>query len=272
MPSVFLSYSHTDRAIAGRVERALEVVPDLDVWRDESSLRPGSIWSSQLAEQIERCDFFVPLLSENYVRPDSYSRKELVHALELLEAGHRGPGWLVPVRISKINEPTTLGALEDMHIVDLFADRKAYHHLLGALRVFGSVANEDPQAKLRLTAHQARFRANERMYYFVNVTNVHQVAVVVTHVHYRDDQESIPIRPRSRPLPSPSLSPGEPWSTFIGLDRIPAEFRDRAYDMFVVRLSTGDTYRSVKESTILPEGSVPGGPILLDGEGLEPSA
>jgi hypothetical protein len=134
------------------------------------------------------------------------------------------------------------------------------------LKLFGVSAHEDPNAKIRLTAHQARFRESPKMYYFINVGSLSSHPFSITHVHYRDPDVSIMIQPASRPLPV-LLGAGDAWATYVATERLPKDFRSDAYDKFIVRLATGEVYRSCKEDSILPEGSVPGGPIQLTDTG-----
>jgi hypothetical protein len=51
------------------------------------------------------------------------------------------------------------------------------------------------------------------------------------------------------------------WSTWIAVSELPPKELVNAFDNFQVRLSTGEIFKSRKEESILPPGSVPGGPI-----------
>jgi len=63
-PQVFVSYASQNatqaRAIA---ERLLELGAG-DVWLDKKKLRGGDDWSSRIEQAIEKCDYFLPLLSQ----------------------------------------------------------------------------------------------------------------------------------------------------------------------------------------------------------------
>ena len=272
MTSVFLSYSHGDSGAAERLEARLEIVPDLAVWRDRSSLVAGSRWRAEIERQIRHSDFFVAVLSPNYVRPNGSAIEELVYALELVRAGDKEQRFVVPVQLAPTTLPALVSEAAELHTIEFTTGARTLQSLLAALRRLAPVASDDPAAKIRLTVHQAQFRANPRLYYFVNVANRVDHRIEITHVHYRDPMISLLVRPESRPLPTGPLAPAQAWATWIGADRIPEEFRDDAYGMFEVRLSTGELYRSSKEDTMLPEGPVPGGPVELGPGGLDSSA
>ncbi len=62
---VFLSYSHMD------IEAAMDIVRHLQskgfrVWYDEG-IDPGSEWDENIASHVEKCGYFIALLSRNYL-------------------------------------------------------------------------------------------------------------------------------------------------------------------------------------------------------------
>jgi len=82
-PSViFLSYSWADREAAKAVVKCLKEA-NLSVWFDEESAEPGKPFNPLIAEAIDRCVFFMPLLSRRTEEDRrSYFRKEWDMALE----------------------------------------------------------------------------------------------------------------------------------------------------------------------------------------------
>jgi hypothetical protein len=63
-PSVFVSYASEDAEAARRVADALLGLGFGDVWFDKRKLIAGDDWSDRIDDAIERCDFFVPVLSQ----------------------------------------------------------------------------------------------------------------------------------------------------------------------------------------------------------------
>ena len=77
----FLSYSHKDREFAVRLRTGLQA-RGMDVWLDESRIRPAERWAVALRRAIEGSDAFVFVMSpDSAVSPEC--RKEFEHALAL---------------------------------------------------------------------------------------------------------------------------------------------------------------------------------------------
>lgn len=62
-PTVFVSYASDDAAAARRLADGLISLGFGDVWLDKRKLIAGDDWSDQIDEAIQRCDFFLPVLS-----------------------------------------------------------------------------------------------------------------------------------------------------------------------------------------------------------------
>jgi hypothetical protein len=85
--SIFISYASEDRAVAQNVRAVLEAA-GLDVWFDQRALEPGDDYREKIFTHIERCSFFLPLISRNTVSEDRrFFRLEWRKALD--EAGFR---------------------------------------------------------------------------------------------------------------------------------------------------------------------------------------
>jgi hypothetical protein len=52
----------------------------------------------------------------------------------------------------------------------------------------------------------------------------------------------------------------ESWETWKALAELPEQYRDNAFDKFVIRLSTAERFYSIKDDDVPPEGTVSGGP------------
>lgn len=63
-PSAFVSYASQDSEAAQQIARSLIDLGFGDVWLDRKALVTGDDWSARIDEAIGRCDYFVPLLSQ----------------------------------------------------------------------------------------------------------------------------------------------------------------------------------------------------------------
>ncbi len=63
-PTVFLSYASQDRDAARRLADSLLAAGFGEVWFDQRQLVAGDDWADRIDEAIERCDYFMPVLSQ----------------------------------------------------------------------------------------------------------------------------------------------------------------------------------------------------------------
>src|SRR5579863_602263 len=76
---VFLAYSRSEEVVAKRLEQDLRVY-GLQVWRDESSIDPGSPdWEEAIREAISHA-YAVVLIASPSVIPSRYIKGELILA------------------------------------------------------------------------------------------------------------------------------------------------------------------------------------------------
>jgi hypothetical protein len=90
-PTVFVSYASEDAEAARRIADALVGAGFGDVWLDKRKLIAGDDWSDRIDAAIERCDFFLPVLSQQADRRREGVfweewRKALVRALRVNDA------------------------------------------------------------------------------------------------------------------------------------------------------------------------------------------
>jgi len=76
---VFLSHASADKALARRVIRALEA-QRIDVWFAPYRLVGSQRWHDEIGRALQRCDWFVLLLSKNSVR-SRWVKNEVLFAL-----------------------------------------------------------------------------------------------------------------------------------------------------------------------------------------------
>ena len=93
--AVFLSYASQDAEAAARICEALRAV-GVGVWLDQSDLRGGDAWDTQIKKQIHECALFIPVISAH---TNARNRGLLPPRMEPRRAatpghgtGHRFPG------------------------------------------------------------------------------------------------------------------------------------------------------------------------------------
>lgn len=261
MIKVFLSYAHEDIHQAKRLYQILDSLPTVKVWFDKESLLPGQKWQIEIHKAVRESRFFLLLLSSNSISKKGFYQREIRLALQVLEEYPDKDIFLIPVRLDDCKPH--FEQLTGLQYVDLFPDWET--GVTKILRVLQ--ANQSPivtsinSVKARFTSHQARFVAGNELFYFLNATNLSENSIEITHLWYEDGKHHIPVRPNSRPLPK-RLAVSEAWSSWISTNSIPEQTRSNAYDLFRLRLSSGEILTSVKDDSVPPYGSVAGGPIL----------
>ena len=114
--------------------------------------------------------------------------------------------------------------------------------------------------RIRVLVHRAFFLNNPEEYFFINVTNLSRDrAIEITHIWFQSHPEVHVLNP-NRPLPK-RLEPDETWETWIRVNDLPANYRDDAFTLARVRMSTGSVAYSQRNINVPPVGAVPGGPI-----------
>jgi hypothetical protein len=99
LPSVFISYSSSDRA-AARLLRDCLTAAGLEVWLDEDELGGGEAWDAKIRNQIRTCTYFMPVISASTeVRREGYFRREWRLAVERTLDFADDVMFLVPVVI-----------------------------------------------------------------------------------------------------------------------------------------------------------------------------
>jgi len=124
-PSVFINYSHEDKALARSFAAELEV-RGLKVWIDENELLAGDSIIERIASAVAGVDFFCALVSEAARRSD-WCRKELSMAITG-ELGREG-AKVIPLRVGNTEMPESLRDVLwvplDPHDIGAAADRIA---------------------------------------------------------------------------------------------------------------------------------------------------
>lgn len=136
---VFLSHATADKLLARRLLRSLES-HDIPVWFAPYKLIGSQRWHDEIGKALQRCDWFVLVLSRASVR-SRWVKNELLFALNEPRLDDR----IVPVLIEPCDWKEfswTLGAIQH---VDLTGDFRS--GMVELLRVFGIADETSPPAK-----------------------------------------------------------------------------------------------------------------------------
>ena len=114
--------------------------------------------------------------------------------------------------------------------------------------------------RVRVRTHVAVFEGSTEPCLMINVANVGQRPITVTHVWLAVTPEVHVVNPM-RPLPKP-LQPDEPWETWIPLSVLASQLTGLSYEEVLrsarVRLSTARTLRARPNRDVPAFGAVPG--------------
>jgi len=106
--SIFCSYSHKDKQIVERIEKAYRAL-GFDYLRDVTTLRSGERWDDRLIELIDNADLF-QLFWSTFSAQSLYVEKEWRHALTL---GREN--FIRPVRWADPIDPAPPSELQNLH-------------------------------------------------------------------------------------------------------------------------------------------------------------
>ncbi len=115
--SVFVSYASEDYEAADRVKQALDNA-GVDVWFDKDRLESGDSFRLVIEKNIERCSYFVPLISRNTIQMDKrFFRREWAKAIDEAAAWPVGYPFIQPLLIDDVSlaEPGIPEAFRQSH-------------------------------------------------------------------------------------------------------------------------------------------------------------
>ena len=115
--------------------------------------------------------------------------------------------------------------------------------------------------RVRVRTHGAVFAGSHDPCMFVNVVNVGQRPITVTHVWFATEPPVHVVNDERR-LPK-ALGPDEPWETWVPLAAFGAQLERSSEERLLrsarVRLSTGRVLKATPNRDVPPVGAVPGG-------------
>ena len=130
--SVFLSYAATDKEIVRKVADGLKS-SGIQVWFDESSLKPGSQWVLEIERGLDAADFILFFISPSSVS-SGWAQKELQVAMHRQLSSSGGPR-ILPVLLEKAEVPPLLRDITWLDMTDGDAE-KAVVRLVEVIRRF----------------------------------------------------------------------------------------------------------------------------------------
>jgi len=97
--TIFISYSSDDIGAAKRLNDDLSEIGGDVAWFDKSALKAGDNWNQHIRSAIQRCTFFLPLISRNTERrEEAFFREEWIEAVERLRK-IQGRKFIFPIVI-----------------------------------------------------------------------------------------------------------------------------------------------------------------------------
>lgn len=126
---VFLSHSSQDRRFANRLKAELEE-NGVPVWYSETQIVGAQQWHDEIGKGLERCDWFLLILSPSAVR-STWVKRELLFALENAHFNQR----IIPVIYRPCEIKKLSWTLSSMQQVDFTGDYAT--GLTALLRIWG---------------------------------------------------------------------------------------------------------------------------------------
>jgi hypothetical protein len=101
--AIFVSYASEDLDAAKKLKVGLDST-ELEVWFDKAELQGGDAFALKITNNINRCSFFLPLISQNSVgKRDRFFIKEWNCALERAKGYLEDQIFIIPVVIDQTN-------------------------------------------------------------------------------------------------------------------------------------------------------------------------
>jgi hypothetical protein len=122
MPRAFISYVRENSKEVERLVHALKA-HGVDVWFDQTHLRPGYRWKDVIRREISQNDFFIACFSAEYSkRLKSFMNEEITKAIEQLRQLPTNHPWFISVLLSECEVPDrSIGAGETLRSIQWVA-------------------------------------------------------------------------------------------------------------------------------------------------------
>ena len=107
-PTVFISYAKEDSLVAEKIYKKLKE-DNLKPWLDIHHLTVGVNWNLKIQETINKCQFFMLLLSKNSMNKKGFIQKEIKIALEIVDLLPSTEIFILPIKLDDCEIPSSLG-------------------------------------------------------------------------------------------------------------------------------------------------------------------
>jgi len=139
MPRVFISYVRENSKDVIRLVSALKA-RQVEVWFDQTHLKPGDRWADVIRREISQGDFFIACFSTEFSkRRKTFMHEEITQAIEQLRQRPVDQPWFIPVLLSDCEIPDrSIGAgetLRSIQWVALYDDwNEGIRHILAVIQ------------------------------------------------------------------------------------------------------------------------------------------
>jgi TIR domain len=118
MPRVFISYIRENSEEVIRLVNALKA-HQVEVWFDQTHLKPGDRWADVIRREISQGDFFLACFSTEFSkRRKTFMHEEITQAIEQLRQRPIDQPWFIPVLLSDCEVPDrNIGAGETLRSI-----------------------------------------------------------------------------------------------------------------------------------------------------------
>jgi hypothetical protein len=161
MPSVFISYAHTDKAFAESLRDKLRAC-GVSVWLDETHIRVGDSIITAIADGVKAVDFFVVILS-----PHSVSSSWVVDEINLAMAC-KIP--VLPLMLHECDPPGFLKSRLYLSFVDASKHEEMFQRLL--VRIGVPVTKAVSSVNELLELHREFLALSSGILYVTSILNV----------------------------------------------------------------------------------------------------
>ena len=127
-PTVFLSYTKSDRDTVGKLYKKLTNA-GFKPWMDQEDLKAGEEWENKIKDAIRSSNYFIACLSKDSINKQGVIQKELRLALDVRREMPESKIYLIPIRLEECDIPSSL---REIHYVDYFR-RDGWSKLLKSL-------------------------------------------------------------------------------------------------------------------------------------------
>ncbi len=115
MPHIFISYAKKDtRPLASRLYDALNAIPGLSAWMDQS-LEADSSWAAQIQDEIDRADYVVVLLSPDINRKETptQARSFVLNEIDYAQQDRKP---ILPVLVKQTRTPVQIAGVQHIDL------------------------------------------------------------------------------------------------------------------------------------------------------------